>query len=196
MIFLFFDIKNLGKYFAQICQTCQTNIYLDITRVRLNYRTAFTRSTSQTVDDLPQLRKPRTRTVSIGLISASSSFTRTRGIALTRWTEMQFTQKWGDGGGKWRAARIILRKKCSYIALCMRQIEARSDVCYKSFRFTCHARWRTRSAFSMEFSLVLTALFHPISATSPPFGKSSFCSHSECARDDKRLILPSRSRMV
>jgi len=49
-----------------------------------------------------ELRKPQTRTVSIGLIQASSSFTRTRGIALTRWTGTHFMQEKGMGNGKLR----------------------------------------------------------------------------------------------
>jgi len=62
-------MKKLEKYFAQICQTNiqtrQTNIHLNVARVRPDYRVY----SSQTVDDL-ELYKPQTRTVSTGLISA------------------------------------------------------------------------------------------------------------------------------
>lgn len=103
------------------------------------------------------------------------------------------------GRGRW-TTRIMLRKKCRYFALRTRQrIGARSDACYKSFRFTRVTRGdaHTRHYFHGVF---LTALLHPISSPSfldlLSFGKPSLCSRSECVRDDKRSASPTRSRMV
>lgn len=189
LISSFFEKTWKLLYFVQIRQTRQTNIYLDITRIRPNYRSRFTHHKPSTT--YLELRKPRTRTVSIGLISASSAADERHRINQMDGNAIHARERNGMvGNGKTGAYNAS--EKWSYVALRTRQIGPRSDACYKSFRFIFHARWRARLAlFLRHFRLVLTAaLFRPISGRSPlgpSFGKPPFCSRSECVRDDKRL---------